>query len=304
MTHHSHDEEILLLGSRINALEQLLEVYEQAVLEQSSRLAEAHAALAKRVEELARSNEELENLNRALNREMAERKQAEESLQRSERLASIGTLAAGLAHEINNPLGLIVLEVNHALRAAQDPDEVRASLEEINGHVTRCARIVKSVLQFAREEETERSPDSVNRAAERARDLLRQTAKQHEVAVVLDLEAELPLVLMNSTEIEQVMVNLIHNAIQACSSGGTVAVCTRQGENTVRIIVRDDGQGMAESERQHAFDPFFTTRTRQGGTGLGLSICHGIIAKMGGTIALESASGRGTAVIVDLPRSG
>lgn len=301
MANPNREDLIRLLGSRINALEHLLDVYEQAVLEQSSRLAEAHSALARRVEELARSNQELADVNRRLSQEIAERRQIEESLRRSERLASIGTLAAGVAHEINNPLGLIALEVNRVERADADPKEVRAALHEIHQQIKRCARIVKSVLQFAREGETERYPDDLNRSAGRARDLTREAAAAAGVAVRLDLAPALPLVPMNPTEIEQVLVNVLQNAIEACEAGGHVSVFTRQASGAVRIIVSDNGRGMSETERLRAFDPFYTTRARHGGTGLGLSICHGIISKMGGTIAIESEAGNGTSVTIDLP---
>jgi two-component system NtrC family sensor kinase len=276
-----------LLRSHVAALEQLLEVYEQAAIEQSEKLEEARAALARRVEDLGR--------------EIDERKRAEENLRRSERLASIGTLAAGLAHEINNPLGLIALEVHHALRSADDQAAVTESLLEIKGCVKRCARIVKSVLQFAREETTEKWPEALNEIAEHARDLTREAAVRHGVAVELCLDDELPLVVMNPTEMEQVFVNLIHNAIHASERGGRVVIETRLLAGGVRVVVRDEGCGMAEADREKAFDPFYTTRSLQGGTGLGLSTCHGIVTELGGSIVIESSEGAGTAVLVELP---
>lgn len=290
-----------LFVSRIAALEQLLDVHEQAVLEQSGHLERAQADLARRVAELADSNAELLRLNDALSREIDERKQAQANLRRSERLASIGTLAAGLAHEINNPLGLIALEVHHASRHANDLNVLMTSLGEIDGYVKRCARIVKSVLQFAREETTEKWAVSLNEIAENARDLTREKARQASISVELDLAPDLPQLTLNSTEMEQVFVNLIHNAIHASKSGARVRLTTRHDDGTVRALVSDEGRGMTEQDVQRAFDPFYTTRSHEGGTGLGLSTCHGIITDLGGSIRIDSKPGRGTTVTVMLP---
>jgi two-component system, NtrC family, sensor kinase len=290
-----------LLTSQVAALEQLLDVHEQTVLEQSERLQRAQSDLAKRVAELAESNAELLRVNARLNREMQERRQAQASLRRSERLAAIGTLAAGVAHEINNPLGLIALEVHHAARHAGNPQALMASLDRIGGHVKRCARIVKSVLQFAREETTEKWPVSLNEIAENARDMTRERARVASITLELVLAPNAPELTLNPTEMEQVFVNLIHNAIEASAPGARVRLMTTFDERAVRAIVTDDGCGMTDGDLQRAFDPFYTTRSRRGGTGLGLSTCHGIITALGGTIEILSEDGRGTTVTVTLP---
>ena len=302
--------DVELLSSQVRALEQLLFVYEQAVLEQSAKLERAREDLARRVEQLATSNNQLSRLNARLVNEMNERRTAQENLRRSQRLASIGTLAAGLAHEINNPLGLITLEVHHASLHRNDPQVLESSLDAIAYSVTRCSRIVKSVLQFARNEETEKWPASVNAVAEHARDVVREKARATGVSVNLDLQPKIQSVMMNGTEMEQVLVNLIHNALEALGTSGedgsswpdpTVVVRTRQIDGRIRIAVTDNGCGMDDSTVTHAFDPFYTTRSRRGGTGLGLSTCHGIVTSLGGTITIESEPGMGTTMIVEIP---
>jgi two-component system NtrC family sensor kinase len=293
-----------LLASQVAALEQLLEVYEQAVLAQSGRLETTQLHLARRVEELGESNDALRQLNDQLNSEIAERKSAQENLRRSERLASIGTLAAGLAHEINNPLGLIALEVHHASRHSDDIEALSTSLVAIEGYVKRCARIVKSVLQFAREETTEKWPVSLNTIAENARDLTREKARRCSVSIELDLAPDLPELVLNPTEMEQVFVNLIHNAINASERGARVIVATEHDNGAIRSVVRDDGCGMTQQGALRAFDPFYTTRSQEGGTGLGLSTCKGIVTDLGGTIEIDSKRGTGTVVTVSLPVDG
>jgi signal transduction histidine kinase len=222
-------------------------------------------------------------------------------LRQSERLASIGTLASGIAHEINNPLGMIQLVAETAVRSTDDPERVEEMLRQIINDVNRCSRIVKSVLRFATDQPTERWGSDLNNIIRRSLDFTREYATQHGVIAVDQLCEDLPSVLANPTELEQVFVNLISNAIHASEQGGSVRLETVQAGDRVRAIVRDEGCGMTRELVEHAFDPFYTTRLEQGGTGLGLSTCHGIVAGHGGTIELDSEERQGTTVIIELP---
>lgn len=242
-----------------------------------------------------------DHLEELVRQRTAELEISHRQLQRSQRLASIGTLAAGIAHEVNNPLGLIMLQVDSGLRDKHEPKAVEKALREIEKHVQRCAHIVKSVLRFAREETSERLLQDLNHIVQRAEDLVREHTERHGVALDLALGDELPLIEANPTELEQVMVNVIHNAVHACHQGGCVSIQTQRRDGTVRAIVHDNGAGMSTEQLEHALDPFYTTRLHEGGTGLGLSTCHGIVSQHGGRMAIESAIGTGTKVTLDFP---
>ncbi len=229
---------------------------------------------------------------------------SQERLRQAERLASIGTLAAGIAHEINNPVGSILLAADFALsqRGRDGAAELTdACLADIVREARRCGRIVKSVLQFARREPTEKWLGDVNAVVERAVHLSRRFADDRQALLQLKLAAGVPRVELNPIQIEQAMVNLIRNAIESGERGVNVDVGTERTDLGVRLYVRDNGRGMTPDEKKHMFDPFFTLRVNEGGTGLGLSIVHGVVAEHGGSIDVETQPRRGTTVSILLP---
>jgi signal transduction histidine kinase len=231
------------------------------------------------------------------------RKKMEEVVRRGERLASLGTFAAGVAHELNNPLGTILIAADSARAAPHDVSFVAGILEDIREDTQRAARIVKSMLQFAKAETTERTLLDLGDCLRRAVDLTRSHCRERGVALELRPARALHAH-ANATEIEQVLVNVIRNAAEACDRGGQIWVEASAGEDALLVSVWDDGRGMAEVEQARIFDPFYTTRAHEGGSGLGMSICHGIIESHGGRIEVESAPGTGTRVRVRLPRAG
>ncbi len=238
--------------------------------------------------------------------DVSQRRRAEEALRRAERLASVGTLAAGIAHEINNPLGAIVLSADAALLALDQPAArgiLEASLNNIQASALRCGRIVKSVLQFARDEVSQKWPSSILDVIRHARDMTRKLAAEQGVTLDLELDETCPELVMNPTEMEQVLTNLISNGIQASRPGGTVRVRAVLDGGGLQITVQDHGRGMSAEQIAHMFDPFYTTRVQEGGTGLGLSITHGIVHEHGGTIEVDSAAGEGTTISVRFPAS-
>lgn len=251
--------------------------------------------------ELTRYRDHLEELVEQRTRELEE---SREQLRLSERLASLGTLAAGVAHEINNPVGMILLAAQNALNAKDSPDAhlmTERCLREIETQSHRCARIVKSLLQFARQEPSDKWPDDLNRIVARAVELTRHYAEERRAVIDLRCAPALPLTRLNPLEMEQAFANLLRNAVEAGDEGVRVLVRTEQSAQTVRVLVQDNGRGMTHEQIKRAFDPFFTTRRNQGGTGLGMSIVHGIITAHGGTIAVESEPGYGTLITIDLP---
>ncbi len=236
--------------------------------------------------------------------DVSDRKSAEESLRQADRLASLGTLAAGVAHEINNPLGAILLASQGALSIKDKPKQV-ARLEElltlIRDDAERCGRIVSGVLKFSRQGSNDRAPTNLNDVVTTAVDLTRMYVQERKADVSVELSSKVTPISMNTVEMEQVLVNLIRNAIEAESKGVSVAIRTWRAGDSILVSVRDNGRGMTSEQKAHLFDPFFTTRQRDGGTGLGLSIVHGIVAMHGGSIEVKSKPDQGTTVQVRLP---
>jgi PAS domain S-box-containing protein len=237
-------------------------------------------------------------------RDITEQKQTEEALRRAERLASIGTLAAGIAHEINNPLQGIVLSAEVAVQARRRPDGQQILdqvLPGIQSEALRCGRIVKSVLQFARQEVSQRWPCDLGQIARRSRDLVRKLAAERGVTVLIQQAGPLPEVVVNPTEMEQVFVNLLSNALQASGRDSVVTVSLEARADAIGVQVVDQGCGMTRQQADRILDPFYTSRQHEGGTGLGLSITYGIIRQHGGTIDVKTAPGRGTTMSIVLP---
>jgi PAS domain S-box-containing protein len=226
-------------------------------------------------------------------------------LRHTERLAVIGSLAAGIAHEINNPTGAILLAAKNALShlgRAGGEEVAGRCLRDIVRSARRCAGIVRSVLQLARQEPLERWEADLNNSVRHAVEQAEPYARARGAVVEFHPGADVPPVVFNPLGIEQVVVNLIHNACEAGSGGGVwVRVSTLRSERGVQIRVSDNGRGLAREEIEKIFDPFFTTRREEGGTGLGLSVAHGIVVQHGGTIWVESEPGRGSRITVELP---
>jgi len=246
--------------------------------------------------ELARHRNHLEEL---VATRTAELERSHRQLRHAERLASIGTFAAGIAHQINNPVGGILLAAQYAASARSDPAAVDEALEDIVAEATRCGRIVRHLLRFAQEDTSHKVPGDLNRLVRSCVTHLSRQIKEAGVEVELGLDADLPPVTLNEVAMEEVLSNLLQNALE--SGAKRVALRTRAGGSSARLVIEDDGRGIASEHLHHVFDPFFTTRQGRGGTGLGLSIGHGLVADHGGTIELESEPGRGTTVTIELP---
>ncbi|MBN1491229.1 MAG: PAS domain S-box protein [Phycisphaerae bacterium] len=229
---------------------------------------------------------------------------AEEKLRMSERLASLGTLAAGVAHEINNPIGSILLAAQFARDSCGVPDAhetVRGCIEDILRDARRCAQIVQDVLHFSGKEPLRLTPCDLNQVVRDAARGVTRYADEHTIVLELSLADSLPPATISAGAIEQVLGNLLRNAVDASRPGGRVCVRTGQTAEGVRIVVQDHGCGIAKHEQTRIFDPFYTTRQREGGVGLGLSISHGIVARHGGRLQVDSEPGHGTIICLDLP---
>ena len=216
---------------------------------------------------------------------------------RADRLVAVGTLAAGVAHELNNPLASMRLTAERGVDLASG--EAAACFRDILRDTERCARINKNLLRFARGETLEPEPSDVNEIVRDAVELTYQYALHNEAAIRLALADTLPTASVSRIGIQQVVINLLRNAVEAKS--GQIAVETRAVDNTVEITVSDTGRGMTDAELRTAFDPFQSKRAGAGGSGLGLSLSRAIIASHGGSVDVRSEPGRGTTVTARVP---
>jgi PAS domain S-box-containing protein len=248
-----------------------------------------------------------------LARDVTSRKQMEARLAQSERLAALGTLLAGIAHEVNNPLSYTLLGIEQGLAAldqAATPSgetaKLREALESAHHGATRVAAIVGQIRASSRSDVEERGPVELRRVLEAALRVA-QNEIHHRARLVTQL-ADVPALMGSAQRLEQVFLNLLVNAVQALPDGraeNEIRVSlARAATGEVIVEVADNGPGIAEDVRSRIFDPFFTTKPVGIGLGLGLSICHGIVSAHGGTIAVESAPGRGTTFRVALPGPG
>jgi two-component system, NtrC family, sensor kinase len=250
--------------------------------------------------------DDLEEWGRTLEEKVRERTdelvRMQSRVAQSERLASIGMLAAGVAHEVNNPLGGILALTALTLEDLPEQDPARENLEEVVRQTERCRDIVKHLLEFSRQSDVTIDELDLNEVAEKTLSLLRRQSLFFNIEVVADLEPELPPVLGDRSQLQQVFMNVVMNAVEAMDEQGSIHVATRLAdEDTVEIAVRDTGCGIPPEHIDRIFDPFFTTGKDGQGTGLGLSIAYGIVTKHRGTIAVESRVGEGTTFTIHLP---
>ena len=239
-----------------------------------------------------------------VSRDISERRRLREALEQSDRLATVGTLAAGIAHELRNPLGSILLRAERALALEEAPTsgaERRDCLDDIIADTERCSHIVKRVLRFARSESSEKVSCDLNAIVRTTWELISQYLEEKNSTAVLDLDKELPWVRADPIEIEQIIVNLVRNAVEAGGEKAHIMIRTEWVGTNARMVIRDSGPGLGDYEKQHIFDPFYTTRRDEGGMGLGLSVVHGIVTDHGGTVRAQRASGGGTEIVIELP---
>jgi signal transduction histidine kinase len=251
-------------------------------------------------------NRELSEKTRKLELAYIQLEEAQRQVIQTEKLSSVGTLVAGVAHEINNPISIIanrveVLRLEHEEQGLDDT--LKDDLEVIHRQANRVAEITTALLAYARQSSHEQSLLDLN-AVVRSALLLWQPQAEQAVRVETVLDEPLPAIMGNFTQLQQVVINLLSNAFDAIPAGGTIAVSTRSsGEDppAVALEVTDTGTGIPAEHLSKVFDPFFTTKPPGKGTGLGLSVCLGIVQDHHGTITVDSRPGRGSTFIVILP---
>jgi len=274
-----------------------------------------------------KSRDELSELSQAFNqmavdlkearermiREAETRLELERSLRQSEKLATIGQLASGLAHEIGTPLNIIGGRVELTKRRLEDKEEAQKNLDIISNQTTRITKIIQELLGFVRKKKTGEVPVSVGAILETTLEFVDHQIRKQQVTVLKEVEENLPLVTGDPDQVQQVFLNLILNAIQSMPNGGTLRVSVSskftskkgldddQRKHYVLVSIADTGTGMEKEVIQNIFNPFFTTKDK--GTGLGLTISQGIIQDHEGWIDVESEIGKGSTFKVYLPAS-
>lgn len=233
-------------------------------------------------------------------RDITEEKKRHDLYCRTEKLAAIGQLASGVAHELNNPLGNIIGYAK-MIKPGADPGRIDQRVNVIVEQAKKCSDIVKGLLDYSRTSASEPSNIDLNEIAQQVAEVLQLQIKKKDIHFSLDLQV-IPKLHADERKVEQLLMNLALNAIQAVDTGGSVSISSWQENNKAYISVNDNGPGIPQDMRCRIFDPFFTTKPVGKGTGLGLSICAGIIDELGGIIELGN-SGDGTSFIVSLPLS-
>jgi len=255
---------------------------------------------------LKKAGEDREKWSATLESRVEERTEQIQEMQsviiRSEKLASLGELAAGIAHELNNPLTGIVLHASLIERNSELPPQLKEELHTITREADRCARIVKNLLDFSRKTEPRKAMNSVNETIDRALGLVEHLAGFQDIEIIKEYAHDLPDLLLDPGQMEQVFVNMFVNASQAMEDGGRLTLWTGLDEDSESVLIKveDTGHGVPEEHLGRIFDPFFSTKEAKG-TGLGLSVSYGIIEGHGGTIEVQSEVGKGTVFTITIP---
>ncbi len=227
----------------------------------------------------------------------------------SDKLAALGKMATGIAHEINNPLAVIGEKAGwmkdllneEEFRNSPNLKEYETSVRKIEDHIERARKITHNMLGFARRMEPRLDDVDVNRVLDQTVDLLDNHARVNDIRIRKHYDPKLPIIASDQSQLQQVFLNLLNNAIDAIGSNGFIDISTVHKNGFIAVQVADNGPGIPKEQQRRIFDPFFTTKASGRGTGLGLSISFSIIEKMGGAITFESELGRGTIFTVNLP---
>jgi two-component system NtrC family sensor kinase len=230
-----------------------------------------------------------------------DKKSLHEQLRHADRLATIGQLAAGVAHELNEPLGNILGFAQLASKSAGIPDQVSKDIDKIVAASLHGREVIKKLMLFARQTPPHRQSVNLNKVVEDGLFFFESRFVKAGISLVREFEPGLPSIIADQSQLNQVLINLVVNAIQAMPEGGCLTIRTESHDDGLHLIVEDTGIGMNETTLEKLFIPFFTTKDVNEGTGLGLSVVHGIVTSHGGSVTVESEVGKGSRFAVQLP---
>jgi two-component system, NtrC family, sensor kinase len=239
----------------------------------------------------------------AMLRDVTEMRRMDQYLAQAEKLASIGQLASGVAHEINNPLGVIQCYANLIAKSQPSEAQILSDVSIIRKHTEQCRRVVEALLNFSRAAEPRKKITDINACIEEVISVMDLQLQKENFTIVRQFDTTLPNITVDGNKIKQVLMNLLINASQAMPEGGCITVSTalKAGARQLAIAISDTGSGISKDNLPKIFDPFFTTKGPEKGTGLGLSVSYGIIQRHGGRISVESTPGKGTTFTILLP---
>lgn len=233
-------------------------------------------------------------------RDITERQGLESQLRQTERLADLGTLAAGMAHEIGTPMNVILGRAEYLMRKTSD-ESTKKGLTTIVAQVERITKIMNELLSFARQHPIERRPLAMSLVVQDIMDVIQERLEKRGIRLEVDLESNCPKVLADRDQMGQVLLNLVVNAIQSMPGGGILSLRLRLRNDHVHLSVADTGCGIPSEHVPKLFTPFFSTKEVGEGTGLGLTVVHGIIEEHQGSITVDSEPGQGTTFHIHLP---
>lgn len=233
-------------------------------------------------------------------RDISERKRLQEQLRRTERVAELGTLASGMAHEIGTPMNVILGRAEYLLdRVTEEP--IKKGLQTIITQVERITRVMNQLLSFARRKTPERVALDLKQVIEDGLEMFQERLTRQQILVVTEFTDDCPMVQADGDQMSQVFINLVMNAVHAMPDGGTLRISLMPEKQVVKLAVVDTGQGIPQDVVKRIFEPFFTTKEFGQGTGLGLTVVKGIIEEHQGSITVESEEGKGTTFTILLP---
>jgi two-component system NtrC family sensor kinase len=269
------------------------------------QLADSFNQMAIELEQVTRQNQALNRtLEQRIQQKTRELEEAQNRLLQAEKLSSLGKMAAGVAHEINNPLTSILINAHMLAKQTKEDQPSQETLKIIIDETTRCSTIVKDLLHFSRQTRTTKILADVNQVIEKAFTLLKNQIALQKIAVNKQLAPGLPQPVIDMDKMEQVFTNVIMNSLDAMPNGGELSVSSQMAADNnnrkLEIILKDNGHGIPREAMGRIFDPFFTTKGTKG-TGLGLSVSYGIMRQHGGDIHIQSEEGKGTTVTIRLP---
>ncbi|MBC16955.1 MAG: histidine kinase [Desulfovibrio sp.] len=259
--------------------------------------------LPERKDEIGQLQQSFKWMVKRLHREEQERNRTKEQMFHTEKMATIGQLTASIAHEVNNPLGGVLLCFNNLMKGRLDEDAHRQHVEVINSGLERIRTIMRDLLDYSRQSSLNIQQTDVSDVVHKSLSLLELFSKKRDVDIQVDLPEPLPLIQMDGAKIQQVFVNLLVNAIHATPDGGTITISGQAVEDSFTFLISDTGTGIAPEIQDRIFDPFYTTKDVGQGTGLGLAIAKSLIERHGGKLELRSSDSSGSVFAISFPYS-